>query len=165
MAGLTEFYCPSNETSHASQFKWLDNTFIYGEIFPHFLIYWEAFPHIWLCNCSTLNFLIYGEKIDFLFYQCGVACGKTKHNTRNEEAGEISVLCLLQNPSYRKLNHTERDLRSTITRGIKLTEACTVVLSSNSEKVISDLKRDNQFFQKRSGCLYDWSLERDLKTG
>jgi hypothetical protein len=47
-------------------------------------------------------------------------------------------------------------------RGIKLTVACTVVLSSNSEKVISDLKRENQFFQKRSGCLYDLSLERDL---
>ncbi len=27
MAGLTEFYSRSNETSHASQFKWLDNTF------------------------------------------------------------------------------------------------------------------------------------------
>jgi hypothetical protein len=27
MAGLTEFYCQLNETSHASQFKWLDNTF------------------------------------------------------------------------------------------------------------------------------------------
>jgi hypothetical protein len=27
MAGLTEFYCGLNETSHASQFKWLDNTF------------------------------------------------------------------------------------------------------------------------------------------
>jgi hypothetical protein len=27
MAGLTESYCRSNETSHASQFKWLDNTF------------------------------------------------------------------------------------------------------------------------------------------
>jgi hypothetical protein len=27
MAGLTEFYCRPNETSHASQFKWLDNTF------------------------------------------------------------------------------------------------------------------------------------------
>jgi hypothetical protein len=26
MAGLTESYCRSNETSHASQFKWLDNT-------------------------------------------------------------------------------------------------------------------------------------------
>jgi hypothetical protein len=27
MAGLTEFNCRLNETSHASQFKWLDNTF------------------------------------------------------------------------------------------------------------------------------------------
>jgi hypothetical protein len=27
MAGLTEFYCRLNEISHASQFKWLDNTF------------------------------------------------------------------------------------------------------------------------------------------
>ncbi len=27
MAGLKESYCRSNETSHASQFKWLDNTF------------------------------------------------------------------------------------------------------------------------------------------
>jgi hypothetical protein len=27
MAGLTEFYCRLNETSHASQFKWLDSTF------------------------------------------------------------------------------------------------------------------------------------------
>jgi hypothetical protein len=27
MAGLTEFYCGSNEPSHASQFKWLEYTF------------------------------------------------------------------------------------------------------------------------------------------
>jgi len=27
MAGLTEFYCGSNETSHGSQFKWLEYTF------------------------------------------------------------------------------------------------------------------------------------------
>jgi hypothetical protein len=44
---------------------------IYREIFVHFLIYWEALPHIWLCSCSTLNFHflihIWG-KFDFLFY-------------------------------------------------------------------------------------------------
>ncbi len=39
----------------------------YGEIFAHFLIYWEAHPHIWLCNCSTLNFLIYEENLIFFF--------------------------------------------------------------------------------------------------
>jgi hypothetical protein len=27
MAGLTEFYCRLNETSHATQFKWLEYTF------------------------------------------------------------------------------------------------------------------------------------------
>jgi hypothetical protein len=32
---------------------------IYGDIFAHFLIYWEALPHFLLRNCSTLNFPIY----------------------------------------------------------------------------------------------------------
>ncbi len=30
MAGLTEFYCRLNETSQASQFTWMDNTFNTG---------------------------------------------------------------------------------------------------------------------------------------
>ncbi len=40
MAGLTESYCRSNETSHASQFKWLDNTFkeTTAEQFPVLII-------------------------------------------------------------------------------------------------------------------------------
>ncbi len=29
-----------------------------------------AFPHIWLCNCSILNFLIYEEK--WFFYHCSI---------------------------------------------------------------------------------------------
>ncbi len=37
------------------------------EIFAHFLIYLEAIPHIWLCNCSTLNFLIYEKNLIYLF--------------------------------------------------------------------------------------------------
>ncbi len=46
---------------------------IYGEIFPHFLIHKETIPHIWLCNCSTLNFLIYvWGKFSYLFDQCAV---------------------------------------------------------------------------------------------
>ncbi len=41
---------------------------IYGEIVAHFLIYYEALPHIWLCNGgSTMNFLIYGENLIFFF--------------------------------------------------------------------------------------------------
>ncbi len=41
MAGLTESYCRSNETSHASQFKWLDNTFKDAKciIFFHIFFY------------------------------------------------------------------------------------------------------------------------------
>ncbi len=34
-------------------------------------IYEEAVSHIWLCNRSHLNFLIYEENLNFLFYQCG----------------------------------------------------------------------------------------------
>ncbi len=33
------------------------------------LIYWEAFPLIWLCNRSHLNFLIYAGNFVFDFYQ------------------------------------------------------------------------------------------------
>ncbi len=41
---------------------------MYGEIFEHFLIYQETFPPKWLCNYSTLNFLIqYMRKIWFSF--------------------------------------------------------------------------------------------------
>jgi hypothetical protein len=39
----------------------------YGEIFAHFLRYQEALLHIWLCNCSTLNFPIYDENLIFFF--------------------------------------------------------------------------------------------------
>ncbi len=38
---------------------------IYGEIFAHFPIYQEALPHLWLSNCSNLNFLIYEENLIF----------------------------------------------------------------------------------------------------
>jgi hypothetical protein len=40
---------------------------IYGEIFSHFRIDKEALPHIWLCNCSTPNFIIYEEILVFFF--------------------------------------------------------------------------------------------------
>ncbi len=34
------------------------------------LIYEQALPHIWLCNCSTQNFQYIWGKIDFRFYRC-----------------------------------------------------------------------------------------------
>jgi hypothetical protein len=35
-------------------------------------IYEEAVSHVWLCNRSLLNFLIYEENLIFFFYQCSV---------------------------------------------------------------------------------------------
>ncbi len=46
---------------------------IYEEKCKYFPIFEEAVSHIRLCNCSTLNFLIWG-KLDFLFYQSLYTC-------------------------------------------------------------------------------------------
>ncbi len=40
---------------------------IYEEMLKYFPIYKEAVSHLWLCNCSVLNFLIYGEILIFFF--------------------------------------------------------------------------------------------------
>ncbi len=40
---------------------------IYEEMRKYFPIYEEAVSHIWLCNCSILNFLIYEENYIFFF--------------------------------------------------------------------------------------------------
>ena len=40
---------------------------IYGELFAHFLIYFETLPNICLCNCSIMNFIIYEENFIFFF--------------------------------------------------------------------------------------------------
>jgi hypothetical protein len=45
---------------------------IYEEMGKYFPIYNEAVSYISLCNCSILNFLIYGGNFDSLFYQCNI---------------------------------------------------------------------------------------------
>jgi hypothetical protein len=40
---------------------------IYEEMRKYFPIYEEAVSHISLCNCFTLNFLIYEENLIFFF--------------------------------------------------------------------------------------------------
>ncbi len=40
---------------------------IYEEMRKYFPVYEEAVFHIWLCNCSILNFLIYEEKLIVFF--------------------------------------------------------------------------------------------------
>ncbi len=47
---------------------------IYDEIFAHFLVNYEALPHMWRCNCSTLNFhilYIYEENFILFFISVG----------------------------------------------------------------------------------------------
>ncbi len=44
---------------------------IYEEMGKYFPIYKEAVSYIWLCNCSILNFLIYGEILIFFFISVG----------------------------------------------------------------------------------------------
>ncbi len=46
----------------------LPNIWGKAQIFPH--IYQEAVSHIWLCNCSVLNFLIDEEHLIFFFSVC-----------------------------------------------------------------------------------------------
>ncbi len=40
---------------------------IYQEMRKYLPIYEEAVSHIWLCNCSILNFLMYEESFIFFF--------------------------------------------------------------------------------------------------
>ncbi len=44
---------------------------IYDEMRKYFPIYEEAVSHIWLCNCSTLNFLINEENFILFFISVG----------------------------------------------------------------------------------------------
>ena len=43
---------------------------IYEEMRKYLPIYEEAVGHMWLCNCSTLNFLIYEENLIFFLSVC-----------------------------------------------------------------------------------------------
>ncbi len=50
---------------------------LYEEMRKYFPIYEEAVSHIWLCNCSTLNFPIYEENFSLsFFYQCRILYNK-----------------------------------------------------------------------------------------
>ena len=69
---------------------------IYGEIFAHLFL----FPHIlgspssyiWLCNCSTLNFLIYEENLIFFFISVPSTGREIKLSEKKGRCGIISFL-------------------------------------------------------------------------
>ena len=49
---------------------------IYEEMGKYFPIYEEAVSYIWLCNCSTQNFLIYEESFILFFISVGLDAEK-----------------------------------------------------------------------------------------
>ncbi len=49
---------------------------MYEERRKYLVIFAEAFTHIWLCNCSLLNFLTYEET--FLLFFISVECSKSR---------------------------------------------------------------------------------------
>ncbi len=51
---------------------------IYEEMGNYFPIYKEAVSYIWLCNCSILNFLIYGDILIFFFISVGIGTVATQ---------------------------------------------------------------------------------------
>ncbi len=61
---------------------------IYEEMrkyFPIYVLYGEAVSHIWLCNCSNLNFLAYAENLIFFLSVCVcniITCALDCINTR-----------------------------------------------------------------------------------
>ncbi len=61
------FICKEIQSGAVAKSYMTNSLLIYGEIFAHFPIYEEALPHIWLCNCFTLNFLIYEDNFIFFF--------------------------------------------------------------------------------------------------
>jgi hypothetical protein len=61
-------------TNHALRKKKISLKVINEEGFPNIWGNAQIFPHIWggrLCNCSTLNFLIYEENLIFFFISVG----------------------------------------------------------------------------------------------
>jgi hypothetical protein len=62
---------------------------IYEEMRKYFPIYEEAVSHIWLCNCSILNFLLYEENY---FYQCNYLAGRSQRTDINGNlSGELDL--------------------------------------------------------------------------
>jgi hypothetical protein len=71
----------------------------------YFPIYDEAVSHIGLCNCSTLNFLIYEENFIFFFNAVGVpgdagSCpGKSRGGMpKYDPTTKLIILCTMQVP-------------------------------------------------------------------
>jgi hypothetical protein len=56
---------------------------IYEEMRKYLIIYKGTVGHLWLCNRSHLNFLIYEENLIFFFYHCLVHKLRRETITKN----------------------------------------------------------------------------------
>ncbi len=66
---------------------------IYEEMRKYFPIYEEAVSHIWLCNCSILNFLIYEDNLIFFFFSVtGKGVGVEPNHTKAWHSINHSIL-------------------------------------------------------------------------
>ncbi len=72
-------------------------------IFAHFLIYYGALPHIWLSNCSTLNFLIYEENLIYFFIRVPSPPPPPTGSPSLGLHGSITLTNLKENSSMAKL--------------------------------------------------------------
>jgi hypothetical protein len=59
---------------------------IYEEMRKYYPIYEEAVRHILLCNCSTLNFLLYEENLIIFFISVGRMQEKERKKSKKERS-------------------------------------------------------------------------------
>ncbi len=66
---------------------------IYEEMRKYFPIYEEAVSHIWLCNCFTLNFLIYEENLIF-FCTSVLQENPLLYRRQSSRRSLVDIICL-----------------------------------------------------------------------
>ncbi len=64
---------------------------IYEEMRNYYPIYGEAVSHIWLCNCSILNFPIYEETLIYFFISVATVSSMTARSAAVEGTKTVSV--------------------------------------------------------------------------
>jgi hypothetical protein len=60
---------------------------IYGEYFRISSYFRKPFPHLWLCNCSTLNFHVFEETLIFFFISASFVIRSVLISEKSQEYG------------------------------------------------------------------------------
>jgi hypothetical protein len=84
---------------------------IYEEMRKYLVIYEEAVRHVWLCNCSLLNFLIYEENLFSFLSVCALRglAYVPRPFAIGESAGTVAGPAQLE-AAQRPLSQPEADL-------------------------------------------------------